>query len=228
MNRFLFACPTNITTHYTNTHTETRLTRGQRSQSKNACLGSASSCSPENTSVVKDLLESLLADRAIARKAEAMTSGRTVQPSQQHVYWKSIRHQHAYMSDERNTSAAATPSSGEPSEASPSQQKLQPPRVQLRLRPIGWPDADAGGGAANSGATASVALDFCLIEGSDGRGYHGGNTGRRDRHPDDYWLLADFDSGAVRLWQVRCFGGHFSSANYGAGGRESKPRTSHA
>lgn len=52
------------------------------------------------------------------------------------------------------------------------------------------------------GDIASVALDMMLV-GSQGPGKNGGQTGRGDGLSDDYRILADFDSGAVRLWQVR-------------------------
>eukprot|EP00752_Nemacystus_decipiens_P012470 g11044.t1 len=54
--------------------------------------------------------------------------------------------------------------------------------------------------ATTNGTIASVALDLSLGEDSDG-GHGDGTTGRRDSYPHDLWLLADFDDGAVRLWQ---------------------------
>eukprot|EP00903_Cladosiphon_okamuranus_P018662 g17176.t1 len=49
------------------------------------------------------------------------------------------------------------------------------------------------------GSIASVALDLSLVEGTDGRVFD--DDGRRDRYSHEYWFLADFDGGAVRLWQ---------------------------
>lgn len=167
------------------------------------------------------------------RNAGATTGGQAAQPQQQNAYSTPTRQRQPTTASERDTSVAATSSSGATPEALPSQPQLQPPRVQLRLRSVGWPDADTRRDAATPGAIASVALGLSLVQGSDGRGYDGGKTGTRDRrHSDDYWLLSDFDDGAVRLWQVRCtcIGGRFSSVRYGRSGikESNKPLPFHA
>lgn len=50
-------------------------------------------------------------------------------------------------------------------------------------------------------SVASVALDMMLI-GGQRPGNGGGESGGGNGLSDDYRILADFDSGAVRLWQV--------------------------
>lgn len=97
-------------------------------------------------------------------------------------------------------------------------QQHQTPRVEVRLRPVGWPAADSRGDGTANGVVANVALDMFLGKGGDRRpGYGNGEKleGHVDYPDDDYRFLADFDSDAVRLWQVRYWGDDRFSIVYG-------------
>lgn len=88
------------------------------------------------------------------------------------------------------------------------QQQQQSPRVGLRLRPVHWPAGDSRGDVTVNNAVSSAALYMFLETGQEpGRNNGEKLEGRDDHLGDDYRFLADFDSGAVRLWQVGYSGG---------------------
>jgi len=77
------------------------------------------------------------------------------------------------------------------------------PTVALRLRAVGWSSAGNRSDIESSDPIASVALDLSVVQDSDERKHDDHYPGEQEHGADDYWLFADFDDGAVRLWQVR-------------------------